>query len=309
MPYAPFKIATTATSLHYGISAYEGLSVVKNKTTGIPQGFRINENLKSFELSNEHIDMPSFSSDELLKCIKQLVKIDQNWFPELDEPSQLYVRLAHISTDDQLGVKTPKYTKLYAILNPTMLKNKSLKVKCAYNTFKNWPLGHGQYRISGNLGPLVPMMIDARSNGFDDVLWLMDDYVKEMTVLNVFTLWKSRFGHLELITPPDDGCIFNGTVRKSIIDLADEIYKEKGVKIVERNISIHEIINAYKEDRLFEFFGGATSSNIQSISRVGYKEETIDLTDKKTDFSHYLNNKLTGIMSGDKTHPWITSFE
>jgi branched-chain amino acid aminotransferase len=57
------------------------------------------------------------------------------------------------------------------------------------------------------------MMMDARSNGYDDVLWLLDDYVKEMTVLNVFAFMKSRYGELELITPPNDGCIFNGTLR------------------------------------------------------------------------------------------------
>ncbi len=51
--------------------------------------------------------------------------------------------MAHISTDDMLGVKSPKFTKLYAILNPTTLRNKSLKVKCAFDVFKNWPLGHG----------------------------------------------------------------------------------------------------------------------------------------------------------------------
>ena len=66
-------------------------------------------------------------------------------------------------------------------------------------------------------------MMDAKNNGFDDVLWLLDDYLNEMTVLNVFTLMKTRYGTLELITPPDDGCIFNGTVRKSIIDLKAEI--------------------------------------------------------------------------------------
>ena len=60
VPYAPFEIATTATSLHYGISTYEGLSVVKNTINGIPQGFRVNDNLKSFELSNDHLDMPKF---------------------------------------------------------------------------------------------------------------------------------------------------------------------------------------------------------------------------------------------------------
>ncbi len=106
------------------------------------------------------------------------------------------------------------------------------------------------------------MMMDARNNGYDDVLWLLDDYVKEQTVLNVFTLWKNRYGIMELVTPLNDGCIFNGTVRQSILDLSDEIEKEKGVKISERQLSIHEIISAYKEDRLYEFFGGATSSNI-----------------------------------------------
>jgi branched-subunit amino acid aminotransferase/4-amino-4-deoxychorismate lyase len=44
-----------------------------------------------------------------------------------------------------------------------------------------------------------------------------------MTFINVFMYWKSRYGEKELVTPPDDGCIFNGSVRKSIIDLAPEI--------------------------------------------------------------------------------------
>jgi branched-subunit amino acid aminotransferase/4-amino-4-deoxychorismate lyase len=29
---------------------------------------------------------------------------------------------------------------------------------------------------------------DAKANGFDDVLWMLDDYVQEMTILNVFFL-------------------------------------------------------------------------------------------------------------------------
>lgn len=166
--------------------------------------------------------MPKFSTDELFKCVKQLVKLDESWFPQdTVDPSQLYVRLNHISIDGTLGVKTPKHTRIFAIVNPTTLKNKNLKVKCAYNVYKNWPLGHGQFRISGNLGPLVPQIMNARANGYDDVLWLLDDYLKELTVLNVFAFIKSRYGVLELITPPDDGCIFNGSIRRSIIESAD----------------------------------------------------------------------------------------
>ena len=34
--YGPLSIETTATSLHYGISCFEGISIVKNSRTGIP---------------------------------------------------------------------------------------------------------------------------------------------------------------------------------------------------------------------------------------------------------------------------------
>jgi len=158
--------------------------------------------------------LPAFDSEELLKCISSLVKIDQSWFPEVyDTTSHLYVRLNHVSTDPTLGVKSPKATKLYVFLNPNTFKNKDLKLKCNLDAFKSWPLGHGQYRLSGNLGPLLPQLVDARNNGFDDVLWLLDDYVNEMTVLNVFAYLKNRHGEHELVTPPNDGCIFNGTIR------------------------------------------------------------------------------------------------
>jgi branched-chain amino acid aminotransferase len=40
VPYGPIKIPITATSLHYGISCYEALNVVRNKVSGKPQAFR-----------------------------------------------------------------------------------------------------------------------------------------------------------------------------------------------------------------------------------------------------------------------------
>lgn len=33
MPYGPMKMAVSATSLHYGISCFEGMNVVKNSET------------------------------------------------------------------------------------------------------------------------------------------------------------------------------------------------------------------------------------------------------------------------------------
>jgi branched-chain amino acid aminotransferase len=81
VPYEPIKIDTTATSLHYGISAFEGISVVKNAQSGKAQAFRTQTNLNSFLRASEHLDMPSFDTNELLECLKKLVAVDKSWFP------------------------------------------------------------------------------------------------------------------------------------------------------------------------------------------------------------------------------------
>lgn len=172
------------------------------------------------------------------------------------------MRMVHISTDPVMGVKTPTKTKLYLILSPTTLKHKILSVKCSDGVNKNWPLGHGQYTVSGNLGPLVPYVSDAKMNGFDDVLWLLDDFIQEMTILNVFFVLYNRYGQIELATPMDNGCILPNTIRNSILDSEQQIKKDKGLKVIERDISIHEIINANKEGRLIEVIGCSTSSFI-----------------------------------------------
>ena len=74
--------------------------------------------MEQFLNSTNHIDMPLFDTNELLGCVKELALIDKNWFPNFEDPGQLYMRIAHISTDGMMGVKTPSSTKIFAMLNP-----------------------------------------------------------------------------------------------------------------------------------------------------------------------------------------------
>ena len=62
IPYGPIKLATSATSLHYGISVHEGISVVQNFRDGKLQAFRAKEHLDAFYDSSEHLDMPLFDN-------------------------------------------------------------------------------------------------------------------------------------------------------------------------------------------------------------------------------------------------------
>ena len=221
--------------------------------------------------------MPTFDSNELLECLKTLCVLDKDWIRCTTEPDQFYNRIVHFSTDKTLGVRTPQNTKLLAYVNPILLSHKPISLKCSTNVYKNWPLGHGSHRISGNTGPLMPTIADAKNNGFSDVLWLLDDYIKEMSILNVFVLIQSRYGHLELITPPNDGCIVNGVTRKSIVEMGQMIFDKWGVKVVEREMSIHEMIAAGREDRLLEMFGAATHRSIMPIERVVYRDTIMKL--------------------------------
>lgn len=101
IPYGPITLHNTATSLHYGISVHEGLSSTMNANTGKLQIFRPDMHLNSFLQSSIHIDMPGFDQNELLGCLKKLASIDKSWYPKgVDFPTQMYIRLCHISTDE-----------------------------------------------------------------------------------------------------------------------------------------------------------------------------------------------------------------
>jgi branched-chain amino acid aminotransferase len=126
--------------------------------------------------------MPTFCTEEFIQCFKQLVVMDKDWIQIDDDLDQFYARILHFSTDKTLGVRTAQSTKLIAMLNPIRLKPRPISLKCSVGVNKNWPLGHGQHRLSGNLGPLIPTVAEARENGFDDVLWLLDGNITEMTI-------------------------------------------------------------------------------------------------------------------------------
>ena len=99
--------------------------------------------------------------------------------------------------------------------------------------------------------------------------------------MNVFFVIRDRYGSLQLLTPPDNGCILSGVTRQSILELSDKIQKEQGLVVKEQPINICEIISAYQEDRLIEAIGCSTSSHIQPINRIVYKEHNMTLDTNK----------------------------
>jgi len=183
LPYGPIELQTSATALHYGMSAYMSLGVYENAKTSKIQSFRTMELLDHFLESTTHLDMPAFDTQELCNTIQKFALLEKGWLDGNGLTDHLFLRMNHFSTDKTLGVRSPAETKIIVIATPVVEKKgkKQFSLKCSTDVKKNWPLGHGKFRISGNFGPILPTITDARDNGFDDVLWLLDDYVKEMS--------------------------------------------------------------------------------------------------------------------------------
>eukprot|EP00349_Pseudokeronopsis_sp_Brazil_P010781 CAMPEP_0202977588 /NCGR_PEP_ID=MMETSP1396-20130829/84336_1 /ASSEMBLY_ACC=CAM_ASM_000872 /TAXON_ID= /ORGANISM="Pseudokeronopsis sp., Strain Brazil" /LENGTH=222 /DNA_ID=CAMNT_0049716357 /DNA_START=267 /DNA_END=935 /DNA_ORIENTATION=+ len=219
----------SCTVLHYGMSAFGGIGSFENPETKRPQLFRPEQPLNKFYNSVSHLDMPLFEKDELLKCIQLLVNLEKDWydFKGKHHDNQIYIRMAIFSTDPQIQVKSALKCKIIAFLSPNSIS--SLEASQTHHddkTNKTWQQGNASYRISGNFGPLTPAISEAHANGFDDVFWTIDDYAKEITQQNFFLIWKNRKGEMELVTPPDDGTIYNTEKRQTILDMSKELLKE-----------------------------------------------------------------------------------
>uniref|UniRef100_A0A7M6DMQ0 branched-chain-amino-acid transaminase n=1 Tax=Clytia hemisphaerica TaxID=252671 RepID=A0A7M6DMQ0_9CNID len=104
VPYGPLAIPPSASVLHYGIEVFEGMKAYKC-TDGSIQLFRPEENMKRLFASAERLSLPTFDKEEVLKCIAELVRVDQDWIPDCDS-SSLYIRPTIISTEVQLGLIT-----------------------------------------------------------------------------------------------------------------------------------------------------------------------------------------------------------
>jgi len=174
------KIETNVTSLHYGANCFEGLSIARNAKTGKVQSFMSDVHMKSFLASALHLTLPPFDVNELFNCMKRFVTLEKGWFPQ-DDAGLLYVRLCHISTEATLGVRRPKSSKIFALICPDKLNYKHVKLTCNTSVNKNWPMGHGKFKIGSNYGPLIPHVREAMSEGYRDIMWLNDHKLKETT--------------------------------------------------------------------------------------------------------------------------------
>lgn len=314
-PYGDFTISPAAMVLHYAIECFEGMKAYKD-ASGKIRLFRPDCNMERMNNSMARLFLPGFNGEQMIECIKELVKLDHHWIPEGDGYS-MYLRPTAIAMDPFLGLQVVNTAKLYVITSPVGPYYESgfkpVKLYADASNVRAWPGGVGASKLGGNYGPTISPQMHAAEKDCAQVLWLFpegdDHFVTEVGAMNVFFVIETPAGETELITAPlDRGDILPGVTRRSLLELA----RAKGDMIVsERQLGMKEVVQASKEGRLKEAFGAGTAAVVAPIKAIHFKGDDIELPSGEEigPVAQGFWDQLTDIQYGRVEHPWSVVVE
>ncbi|MEO8412838.1 MAG: branched-chain amino acid aminotransferase [Ginsengibacter sp.] len=301
-PYQPLLLSPSLAALHYGQAIFEGVKAYKNQE-GEARIFRPWENLKRFNISAERMEMPKVPEEIFIEGMKQLVKIDENWIPNRPDHA-LYIRPFMFATDEMIGVKPSGKYKFMIILSPTgPYYSAPMRIYVEEKYVRAVAGGVGYAKNAGNYGAAMFPSAEAKRKGYDQVLWMdavEHKYVQECGTMNIFFIIGNK-----VITPGlDSGTILAGVTRNSII----ELLQERGLMVEERDLSIDEIVFAYKEGMLLEVFGTGTAATVSMIKELRYKDFVMDFDIEKWKIAPIIKSNMTAIKDGRQAdkYNWMT---
>jgi branched-chain amino acid aminotransferase len=272
-PYAPLVLDPATMFLHYAQGVFEGLKAFRT-ASGAIQMFRPRDNIRRMNRSCEMLCIPRIDEDVYLDALKQLVAVEKDWVPSAPGTS-LYIRPTVIATDPYLGVRASRTYRFFIILSPV-----GAYYAAGFNPVKIWVTrdhvravrgGVGEAKTPGNYAASLFAGDQATRAGYAQVLWLdgvEQRYVEEVGSMNIFFVIGD-----EIITPALNGSILPGITRDSVIELT----RSWGLNMVERKISIDEVMDAHKKGSLKEIFGSGTAAVISPVGELKCGEKVITI--------------------------------
>lgn len=231
------SISISATCLHYGQSAFEGLKAYKGVDDKI-RIFRIEENAKRLQSASKGIMMPEVPTSLFTKMVYKVIELNKDYIPPYESGSTLYIRPLLIGTSAFLGVK-PSEEYLFAIFATPVgpYYNGGFKAN-PYMIVRNYdraaPKGTGMYKVAGNYaGSLKPNAI-AHKKGYAGEIYLdakEKKYIEECGAANFFAIKDNTY-----ITPKSTA-VLPSITNNSLMQIA----RDMNLKVEQRKISIEEL--------------------------------------------------------------------
>ncbi len=296
-PFQDLQVSPAAMVFHYGQAIFEGLKAYRSKKNDIFL-FRAKDNFERMCRSATRMCMPRIPVEKVIKALKALIYLDREWVPA-SEGAVLYIRPTMVAMQPMLGLKPSDSYYFYIIMSPVGAYYPEgfnpTRIYVSEKYARSVPGGVGAAKTAGNYAASLLAQYEAGKKGYTQVLWLdgcEHKYIEEVGTSNIFFRINDT-----LITPPLEGSILPGITRDSVITLA----KDWGLEVVERQVTIDEIIKACKNGLLQEAFATGTAAVISPVGELYYKEETFQINNGKTgEISQKIFDELEKIQFGEK---------
>jgi len=301
VPFGNMSMSPAGAVLHYGQTVFEGMKAYRADNGDILI-FRPDAHLKRLNKSSERLCIPAIDEETFMKGLTELVKLDQNWIPDL-EGCSLYIRPFVYGSDEFIGVKPSASYRFIIFTCPVSGYYKgTVKVIIETEYVRAAEGGIGFAKAGGNYAASLLPAKKAAEKGYHQLLWTDSKehkYFEESGTMNVMFVIGDT-----LVTPPVSTSILSGITRDSILTIA----REWGVKVEERRVSVEEVIKAAENGTLKDAFGTGTAATITHIGAIHHNGKDYVLPEESTrELSNKLNKEILDIKHGvvPDRHGWV----
>ena len=288
-PYENISISPSSRALHYGQAIFEGMKCFKSEQDELFL-FRPEENFKRFNKSSIRLAIPEIKEDIFFNGLKELLKIDSEWVKK-GIGNALYIRPFVFASEPSINASEANEYTFMIICSPSKsyYGDMEISVKIEEKYSRAAKGGVGYAKAAGNYAAAFYPTKLAIEQGFQQIIWTDSNNhnaIEEAGTMNLFFVIGDK-----LITSPTSDSILDGITRKSIIELA----KFHNIDVLEREITIDEILKEHKSGNLKEIFGSGTAVVVLPIKSFGHRDQLYTLSSEKSSVSSFLKEKLNNI--------------
>ncbi|MBV9988452.1 MAG: branched-chain amino acid aminotransferase [Chitinophagaceae bacterium] len=292
VPFGNLVANPSTLALHYGQTVFEGMKAFR-MNDGRINVFRMEKHYKRFVRSLERMCMAVVPKEIFVEGITRLVQLDQAWIPE-QQGNALYIRPVVFASEAKFGVKVAEEYRFIIFTGPVpALYADPIRVKVERDYIRAARGGTGYAKCGGNYGGAFLPTLQARQQGYDQVLWTdarENRFIEESGMMNVFFVINDT-----LVTPPLSDSILDGITRDSLLTIARDL----AYKTEERPVSVEELKNAFATGAITEAFGAGTAAVVAPIGTIGIDGEDYALPAyTKMSISSRLKLKIDRLRSG-----------
>lgn len=300
VPFGNIVVNPSMLALHYGQTVFEGMKAFRMQDGRI-NIFRMEKHYERFVRSLERMCMAVPTKEMFIEGLSELVKLDAAWIPEKQDTA-LYLRPFMFASEAKFGVKVADEYRFIVYTGPVpALFARPIKVKIEMDHVRATKGGTGFAKCGGNYGAAFYPTLQARKQGYDQVLWTDardHTYIEESGSMNVMFVINGT-----LVTPSLSDSILDGITRDSLLTISRDL----AYKTEERPVSVQELSDAFSKGMITEAFGVGTAAVVAPIGTIHVNGNDHELPEyTKSSISSRLKHKLDRIRTGREVdiHNW-----